>query len=103
MFAVRRVSGESMLPALKPGQIVVFLCRPRRLATGDVVLLNHRELEKVKRLIHIDGQKVYVEGDNPNPAASTDSRQFGWIERNLVQGKMIWPIQTQTTRKKFRE
>jgi nickel-type superoxide dismutase maturation protease len=85
---VRRVVGESMLPNLKPGQIVVAW-RSGRPKVGDVVVIRHDSLEKIKRIGKIESRKVYVLGDNS--AASTDSRQFGAIDRTQIIGRVIWP------------
>ena len=88
LFLIRRVVGGSMLPHLVPGRIVLA-CRFRRLKSGDVVILLHDGLEKIKRVSSVDQDKVYVLGDNS--AASTDSRQFGWVERQYVIGRVLWP------------
>ncbi len=70
-----------MTPALSPGQ-VVFGWRSRRLAVGDIVVFKHDGLEKIKRIKSISGSKLYLIGDNPT--ASTDSRDFGWVDRSCV-------------------
>lgn len=77
-----------MLPHLIPGRIVLA-CQSRRLKPGDVVILLHDGLEKIKRISNIDDNKVYVLGDNSG--ASTDSRQFGWVERQYIIGRIFWP------------
>jgi len=92
MVAIRRVVGESMLPTLRPDQVVVIR-RKVRLQVSDVVMVRHGGLDKIKRVSAIQDGKIFVEGDNP--AASTDSRQFGWIDRQSVQGKVIWPRKLQ--------
>jgi signal peptidase I len=38
-FGASVVDGGSMLPALEPGDVVVFQRRPQRIAAGDVVLV----------------------------------------------------------------
>lgn len=88
LFFVRRIVGGSMLPALTPGRLVLAL-RPKRLNIGDVVILFHDGLEKIKRIEHLEGERVYVLGDNSE--ASTDSRQFGFIDRNQIMGRVVWP------------
>ena len=88
LVIIRRIAGESMLPHLLPGQIVVGF-RPRKLHVGDVIVLVHEGLEKIKRIGHIDGDWLYVFGDHA--AASTDSRQFGPIHRRLVVARIVWP------------
>ncbi len=55
----------------------------------DVVIIMHDGMEKIKRIEQVRAQEVYVLGDNP--AASTDSRDFGWIASEAVRGKVLWP------------
>jgi phage repressor protein C with HTH and peptisase S24 domain len=89
MFLVRAVSGMSMSPVLQPGNIVLAKRRPKDLRVGDVVIVEHNGLDKIKRIRRLGADKVYVEGDNKR--YSTDSRQFGWLPRSSVRGKVIWP------------
>lgn len=86
---IRRVSGNSMLPLLRPGQIVVasgWLPRPKK---GAVVIIKHSGLEKIKRISTIDKCGVFIVGDNL--AASTDSRDFGRLPLRAVCAVAIWP------------
>ena len=46
-------------------------------------------MEKVKRVDGIEGDFLYVVGDNPH--FSTDSRSFGYINIANVLGKVVWP------------
>lgn len=80
-----------MLPVLRPGQVVLAAGFYRQLRLGDVVIVKHDGLEKVKRIERIDFQqaRVYLLGDNQ--AQSTDSRTLGWFEVAFVRGKVIWP------------
>jgi phage repressor protein C with HTH and peptisase S24 domain len=90
MMIVRRIVGNSMLPVLRPGGIVVGWGRPKKLAIGDIVIVQHEGLEKIKRISQIEDGKLYVLGDNPE--ASKDSRHFGWLDLSTVQAKLVWPI-----------
>jgi len=93
LVMVRRVAGSSMLPVLKPGQIVVALSvRRRRLPqAGEVVIVSHDGLEKIKRLKQLDkaANRLYVIGDNP--VSSTDSRSFGWLPLTSLRARVVWP------------
>lgn len=88
MILLRRVVGESMLPALRPGQLVVAVRTPR-LRVGDVVIARHHKRDKLKRVQSVQGGQVFLLGDNP--ARSTDSRSFGWLPATAVIAKIVWP------------
>ena len=88
LFMVRRIVGASMLPRFRPGRIVLGW-RARHVRTGDVVILMHDGLEKIKRVDRVKGDKLYVLGDNS--AASTDSRHFGWLPVTSVKARVLWP------------
>ncbi|MDB9527795.1 nickel-type superoxide dismutase maturation protease [Oscillatoria sp. CS-180] len=89
-----RVTGPSMLPCLTPGQEVLINpvayvnSTPQR---GDIVIANHphrQNLRIIKRVDFVDSDgECYLKGDNPN--ASSDSRQFGLVSKNQLQGKVI--------------
>lgn len=87
-LVIRRVVGSSMEPTLPHGQIIIGW-RTGKLEAGDVVIVTHGELEKVKRIQRATGDKVYLLGDNP--LESTDSRQFGWLPQNDIIAKVVWP------------
>jgi len=89
LLAIRRVSGESMLPTLPPGKIVIATGLHGGLRKEDVVIVHHRGLEKIKRIQQIGGGRLFVLGDNA--ARSTDSHVFGWLDVGTVVGKVIWP------------
>ena len=94
------VAGESMVPALFPGDFVLVdraAYRKRLPRPGEIVVLRdprQSERELVKRVVRVDlhGQ-VWAEGDNL--ADSTDSRTFGPVPASLVEGKVLfryWPL-----------
>lgn len=85
---MRRVSGNSMAPTLHDGQLVVGR-QTRELVAGDVVIISHNGLEKIKRIERHEGDLVYLLGDNPS--ASTDSRTLGWLPAKTILAKVIWP------------
>jgi len=80
-----------MLPALKPGRIVIAWGRSGNILPGDVVIIRHGGLEKIKRvmLVNANDKRLFVMGDNQEH--STDSRTFGWLHKSAVQGRVIWP------------
>jgi nickel-type superoxide dismutase maturation protease len=83
-----------MTPRLPPGALVV--ARPiddrTPLRVGDVVVArrpDRPELEIIKRITAIDaGGAIFLAGDNP--AASTDSRQFGAVTRQHIVARVRW-------------
>jgi phage repressor protein C with HTH and peptisase S24 domain len=78
-----------MLPTYREGRIVIGSGWFRELKPGDVVIISHDGREKIKRIQEISKGQLFVVGDNP--AASTDSRSFGWLPLELVRAKVIWP------------
>ena len=86
---VRRIDGASMLPMFRPDAVVCATGMFRKLKPGDVVILDHEGLEKIKRVEAVVGDELFVLGDNP--VSSTDSRHFGWLPAPSVRAKVIWP------------
>jgi nickel-type superoxide dismutase maturation protease len=85
------VNGESMSPALEPGDRVVALGVGRPRAGDLVACVDPREPERimVKRVAGRDpGGGYIVLGDNSG--ASTDSRDFGPINDNLIIGRLFY-------------
>lgn len=85
-----------MLPAFKSGDLVLvnrlayFFGLPK---VGDLVILK-RQKYIIKRIAKInpsaDGKKIFVVGDNKKE--STDSRNFGWINKKEIIGKVMLKI-----------
>lgn len=87
-FIVRQVEGDSMVPTLRKGQLVIGRAT-RDLSPGDVVIVSHNGLEKIKRIEKQQGDLIYLLGDNS--ASSTDSRSFGWVQATQIIAKVVWP------------
>lgn len=94
------IAGESMVPTLLPGDFVLVDRRayhgrvPRR---GDIVIARDlRDASRllVKRVARVDLHgMVWLEGDNG--AASTDSRSFGPVPLENLEGRVVfryWPL-----------
>ena len=84
------VTGDSMLPALAPGDrlLVARLGRPR---PGDLVAVRDpRDPGRtvVKRVAGVSSDGYVVLGDNR--ARSTDSRHFGPVARAAVRGRALY-------------
>lgn len=84
------VAGDSMLPALHPGDRLLVR-RTARIRPGDVVAVTDPRLASrtmVKRVAGVGPAGVTVLGDNA--AASTDSRTLGPVARSAVGGRVFY-------------
>ncbi len=77
-----------MLPTLTSGDTLIGSARVRP-RVGRIVVLNQRGRSIIKRVVRIERDQIWIEGDNA--AASTDSRQFGYIDSDKVEAVIIWP------------
>jgi signal peptidase I len=98
------VRGESMLPAILPGERVLVDTLAYRWSApqrGEVVLLRHRErpgLVMAKRIAGVPGEAIdgrtlaedeyWVLGDRPE--FSTDSRELGPVQGSDLIGRAWW-------------
>tara|TARA_B100001121_G_C18656913_1_gene606884 strand:+ start:720 stop:995 length:276 start_codon:yes stop_codon:yes gene_type:complete len=84
------VNGDSMWPTLKDGDTIeVNVLDGQHLQRGDLVVFpDPRNTSRIciKRLKRIDENGLFVEGDNPDPTASTDSHNYGLIPLESVIG-----------------
>jgi nickel-type superoxide dismutase maturation protease len=95
MLQVMKVTGESLSPFFETGDYVLiakaaFLLRSLR--PGDILVFHQPGYGTlIKRLEQIspDGKDLFMLGTSPE---STDSRQFGTVQRQNVIGKVIWHI-----------
>ena len=90
---IARVQGTSMLPTLKPGQ-VIFYSVGAEPAVGDVVVAKHPETDGliVKRLTKLESDGYWLEGDamqTATAASSSDSWVFGAVSRNAIVGVVL--------------
>lgn len=83
MIYIRRVSGNSMDPTLRPGTVVCAI--KLNYKPGDVVIAEVRGLDIIKRVSQIDGHIVRLVSDN---------REEGMDEvvtHGYILGKVIYP------------
>lgn len=88
MIYLRRVVGDSMYPTYRNGQTLLVLMS-RNFKVGDVVVAFQNKQHVLKRITAMKDGRVFIEGDNKS--SSTDSREYGWLQDRLVNGKVIWP------------
>ena len=89
LFRVQ-VTGDSMAPALRPGDRLV-VWRTRRLRPGDIaVAADPRDPSRplVKRVVSLAADGAVLLGDNP--PSSTDSRHFGPVGRERLRGRAVY-------------
>lgn len=87
-LTLRRVQGDSMRPALLPGKIVLARYT-QTVRLGQVVIVVRGQVQIIKRVDKIQDSRLFLLGDNP--AASTDSRSFGWVDKAAIVGVVVWP------------
>lgn len=78
-----------MLPVLPPGTVVIGLTWSLRPTQGKVVIVEHDNKEKIKRIQDVKDDEIYIVGDHDT--SSTDSRHFGWISSESIKARVIWP------------
>ena len=85
-----RVSGNSMQPTLGDNDIVLVRS-PNDISVGDIVLASHpfkSSVTMLKRVVAVDAAGRFdLRGDDPDE--SSDSRTFGTIPIDHIQGKAV--------------
>ena len=89
-FMIRRVQGHSMVPTLPPGTIVYAIRWFKGIKPGRVIIFHRDNREVIKRIDHTNSAGVYVLGDHPE--TSTDSRHYGVIQSESIEGVVFWPL-----------
>ena len=95
ILKIIKVTGRSLYPVYQDGDFVIISKIPILfgfLRPGNVVVFNHPAYGRlIKRVARIEegGKRLFVVGENEE---SVDSRSFGSIATQWVQGKVIWSI-----------
>lgn len=79
----RRVVGQSMLPTLVPGKIVVFRAK-QKFKIGDIVVAKINGIEVVKRVHKVNLDSYDLVGDN-----KVDSKNYNKVSASDIAGKLI--------------
>lgn len=83
-----KVSGHSMEPAIENGQEILVSSLPfifKDPETGDIIAFKNGDKFVVKRIKKAGKNSFFVKGDN-----NEDSREYGWIEKERIMGKVIY-------------
>ena len=82
------VKGDSMWPTLNDGDMIQ--CEEyasQEISISSIVVFTHpfkHAVTCVKRVKRIEGDQLFVQGDNPDPTASDYSHNFGWSARTSI-------------------
>jgi nickel-type superoxide dismutase maturation protease len=96
------VAERSMEPVLRPGDWLlmwrgVHRGRPPRIRPGQIVISRHPgdpDMLLVKRALRLEAGSWWLASDNPG-AGAVDSRQFGHVPPDLIEGRVLgryWPL-----------
>lgn len=86
-----KVFGSSMMPTLRPGQAVMsfnWAYLNKKPKSGEIVVIKLDHKEIIKRVDRVEGEWVFVQGDNQTD--SIDSRHFGPVNINQLIGKVVY-------------
>jgi nickel-type superoxide dismutase maturation protease len=89
------VTGDSMLPALRPGDWLLARSGAR-IAPGNIVVARHPRQDRliVKRAAWHDRGGWWLESDNQQARGRQDSWDFGAVPDELIMGRVVaryWP------------
>ena len=90
-YGMAVVSGLSMIPTLAPGERLLVR-NDGPIVLGDIVVFERESQFDVKRVLHIEAEGIFVQGDND--LVSTDSRTYGLIPFDDLVGTVtfrLWP------------
>ena len=90
-YGMAVVSGLSMIPTLAPGERVLVR-NDGPIVLGDIVVFEQANQFDVKRVLHIEADGIFAQGDTD--LFITDSRSYGLIPFDDVLGTVtyrLWP------------
>jgi signal peptidase I len=88
-----KIIGHSMEPGFKTNEKVlvsglVYLFNAPQI--NDIVAFRKKNKVFIKRIIRINNEKYFLEGDNK--LDSIDSWKLGWISKKEILGKVIYKL-----------
>lgn len=87
-----KIAGNSMFPTFESGDEILvnrlsyLLSKP---SIGDVIVIKKNKFI-IKRITKIKKNEFFIVGDNGE--RSIDSRDFGWISKKEIVGKVMFKI-----------
>ena len=93
MLTAVHVSGDSMLPVLRPGDWLLVR-RDVAIQAGDVVVARRPYGLIVKRAFRLTGEGWWLESDNQSAPGRKDSWDFGAVPEGDIVGRVVlryWP------------
>jgi phage repressor protein C with HTH and peptisase S24 domain len=88
MIFIRRVTGESMTPTLRSGQLVI--CHQiRDFRVGQIVVAFVDGNEVIKRISKINDGKIYLSVDDKNHAHN--GKYYAVVSDSKIEGIVFWP------------
>jgi phage repressor protein C with HTH and peptisase S24 domain len=92
MIKLFRISGDSLYPLYKEGELVVGV-RPKfglHVRAKDIVTFTHKGVGvMIKQVRSIENSQVFVVGTSPD---SVDSRVFGTISLDTITYKILFKV-----------
>jgi len=89
-----KILGHSMEPLLKNGDVILIsglLYLFKNPKINDIVAFKEKNGEVlIKRIKEVKNGKLFVSGDNKND--SLDSKDFGYISKEFIIGKLIYKL-----------
>lgn len=84
-----------MYPTFQHGEVILanklsYIFSTPKIDNVVVVKRKEKNMTILKRITSIENSKFFVEGDNKQE--STDSRDFGMIEKEEIIGKVLFKI-----------
>lgn len=93
MFALFKVTGNSMSPSFNDGDFVLGLTKFISPKIGQVVVVQHSLYGRIiKRISCVQKDGILLAGDNPDEGVSTEA--MGRIEQDKITARVIWRIKS---------